>query len=74
MQKAAASAAVSSRMIPQLYLHAGAIDVDELRTQTAAYLREHKDDFAPFLTNEKGDCMNAVRIIVIKKDKSVTSF
>jgi len=35
-----------------------AMDVEGLRAKTAAHLRAHKEDFAPFLTNDKGDCMS----------------
>eukprot|EP00730_Choanoeca_flexa_P003749 TRINITY_DN11492_c6_g1_i6.p1 TRINITY_DN11492_c6_g1~~TRINITY_DN11492_c6_g1_i6.p1 ORF type:complete len:274 (+),score=84.29 TRINITY_DN11492_c6_g1_i6:21-842(+) len=39
-----------------------AVQVDEdtkvVREKTADYLRQHPDDFAPFLTNDKGDVMS----------------
>ncbi|BFZ13255.1 hypothetical protein BsWGS_16294 [Bradybaena similaris] len=44
----------------QLSIHSSQISTEELRHKTAEYLRSHKDDFLPFLTNpDTGDILTS---------------
>ncbi|KAJ1976077.1 OTU protein [Dimargaris xerosporica] len=38
--------------------HDCAVDYQTLRSQAASYMRDHKDDFLPFLLNDAGDLMS----------------